>query len=164
MEPFAATISGSQFVVTGRVITSSPTYFQVSSPVTKLAWQRTKWGGSEDFIPYQARLGQATLDAEGNFTFRVSLQVRMMTTEYVSPSFRISSPGGVTSVELPLPKIVKKYKNCSQMSREFEGGVAKSAASKNKGKATKLDPIVSSKVLNLNKVLDTDKDGLACER
>lgn len=164
VEPFADTMSSSQFVVKGRVIASSPAYIPVSSPVTMLAWQRMKWGASRDFLPYQTTLGQATLDSQGNFTFRVSLSVRLMATEYVSPFFRISSPGGVTSMDLQLPEIVKKYKSCDLMSRDFVGGVAKSETFRNKGKKTKFIPFVSPKVYALNKALDADKDNLVCER
>ena len=164
IEPFAETISGAQFVVKGRVIASSPAYIPVSSPVTLWVWQRTKWGGTGDFIPYQARLGQATLDSDGNFTLRVSLQVRLMLSEFVSPYFRVSSPGGITTAELALPEIVKKYKSCSAMSVDFRGGVARSSAAKNKGAKIKFTPVVSSRIYALNKSLDTDKDGLVCER
>ncbi len=164
VEPFADTISSSQFVVRGRVIASSPAYIPVSSPVTMLAWQRMRWGGSRDFVPYQATLGQATLDSDGNFTLKVSLSVRLMTNEYVSPYFRISSPGGITTMDLQLPEVVKKYKNCNLMSMDFVGGVAKFETFTNKGKKTKFTPFVSPKVYALNKALDTDRDNLVCER
>jgi hypothetical protein len=57
-----------------------------------------------------------------------------------------------------------KYANCSALNKVYSGGVAKSATSKNKGGKIKLKPTVNAKVYDLNKSLDRDKDGLACER
>lgn len=58
----------------------------------------------------------------------------------------------------------RKYKNCAELNKVFSGGIAKSAGTRNKGKATKSVPYVSAKGYNLNKSLDRDKDGLVCER
>lgn len=63
----------------------------------------------------------------------------------------------------PAPKPVK-YKNCTALNVVYPGGVAKSASSKNKGGKIRLEQVVNSKVYELNKSLDRDKDRLACER
>ncbi len=64
------------------------------------------------------------------------------------------------------PPAVKpvKYKNCTELNKVYPGGVAKSAISKNKGGKIRLVQEVNAKVYDLNKSLDRDKDGLACER
>ncbi len=63
----------------------------------------------------------------------------------------------------PAPKPIK-YKNCAALQKAYAGGVALSSKSVNKGGKIKLKPTVNAKVYNLNKSLDRDKDGLACER
>jgi hypothetical protein len=70
------------------------------------------------------------------------------------------------SVITPQPKAPTpiKYKNCAALQKVYKGGVAISSKSVNKGGKIKLSPTVNAKVYNLNKSLDRDKDGLACER
>ncbi len=63
----------------------------------------------------------------------------------------------------PAPKPIK-YKNCGALQKFYAGGVALSSQSVNKGGKIKLKPTVNARVYNLNKSLDRDKDGLACER
>lgn len=63
----------------------------------------------------------------------------------------------------PAPKPVK-YKNCTELNKVYPGGVAKSASSSNKGGKIRFVQVVNAKVYDLNKSLDRDKDGLACER
>ena len=64
-----------------------------------------------------------------------------------------------------------KYKNCSQLSKVYPGGVAKTGGSnmtKSKGKLvpakSKKTALVDDVLYNLNKKLDADKDGVACEK
>jgi hypothetical protein len=57
-----------------------------------------------------------------------------------------------------------KYGNCAALNQVYKGGVARSAKWTNKGASLKLTPVVNEKVYNLNKGLDRDKDGLACEK
>jgi hypothetical protein len=57
-----------------------------------------------------------------------------------------------------------KFKNCAALNKVYSGGVAKSSSSVNKGGKIKQKPTVNAKVYDLNKSLDRDKDGLACER
>ncbi|MEN9953962.1 MAG: hypothetical protein RL028_564 [Actinomycetota bacterium] len=68
-----------------------------------------------------------------------------------------------TKTASPAPKPVK-YKNCTALNAVYPEGVAKSASSKNKGGKIRLKQVVNAKVYELNKALDRDKDGLACER
>lgn len=58
----------------------------------------------------------------------------------------------------------QKFKNCTALQKVFPGGVAKSTNSKNKGAKLRQVPTVDGAVYQLNKGLDRDKDGLACER
>lgn len=58
----------------------------------------------------------------------------------------------------------KSYKNCTELNKDYNGGVAESASTKNKGGKTKYKPHVSKELYNANKSKDRDKDGIACER
>ncbi|MFM1784314.1 MAG: hypothetical protein RLZZ579_591 [Actinomycetota bacterium] len=58
----------------------------------------------------------------------------------------------------------KKYKNCAQLNEIYAGGVSKSSKAVNKGSKLKFEQTINSKVYELNKGLDRDKDGIACER
>lgn len=59
---------------------------------------------------------------------------------------------------------VKKYKNCTELNKDYKGGVAKAASVQNKGGKTKYKPHVSKELYEANKNKDRDKDGIACER
>jgi hypothetical protein len=48
--------------------------------------------------------------------------------------------------------------------REFDGGIAKSASSRNKGVRARKAPTVFASLYNLNSKLDRDRDGIVCER
>lgn len=76
-----------------------------------------------------------------------------------------SSPSS-TPTPTPKPSAAgpKVYKNCTTLNKDYKGGVAKSAKSKNKGKATKFKPLVNSNLYEINRKLDTDKDGIVCEK
>lgn len=63
----------------------------------------------------------------------------------------------------PTPK-AQKFRNCSAMQRVFSGGVAKSVNTRNKGARIRQTPVVNAAIFELNKNLDRDKDGIACER
>ncbi|MEK3884506.1 excalibur calcium-binding domain-containing protein [Paenibacillus sp. PL2-23] len=58
----------------------------------------------------------------------------------------------------------KTYKNCTELNKDYPGGVAKSSSIKNKGGKTKYKPHVSSELYEANKKSDRDKDGIACEK
>lgn len=80
----------------------------------------------------------------------------------VGSNFPAPSPAPSKTAK-PAPKPIK-YKNCAALQKVYAGGVALSSKSVNKGGKIKLKPTVNAKVYNLNKSLDRDKDGLACER
>lgn len=56
------------------------------------------------------------------------------------------------------------FQNCKALNAKYPGGVSLSANAKNKGGKTKFKPVVSPDLYNMNKKLDRDKDGIACER
>lgn len=58
----------------------------------------------------------------------------------------------------------KEYKNCTELNKDYKGGVAKSASIKNKGGKTKHKPFVSAELYEANKTKDRDKDFIACEK
>ena len=57
-----------------------------------------------------------------------------------------------------------KYSNCTQLNKDYPGGVAKSKTVRNKGGNTKKTPTVNAKVYAENSSKDRDKDGIACEK
>ncbi|WP_172194306.1 excalibur calcium-binding domain-containing protein [Saccharibacillus qingshengii] len=58
----------------------------------------------------------------------------------------------------------QKYQNCSELNKDYKGGVAKSASVKNQGGKTKHKPFVSAKLYEENQKKDRDKDFIACEK
>lgn len=58
----------------------------------------------------------------------------------------------------------KVYDNCTELNKDYKGGVAISSSTKNKGGKTKYKPHVSKELYNANKKSDRDKDGIACEK
>ncbi|MCR2802726.1 excalibur calcium-binding domain-containing protein [Paenibacillus soyae] len=58
----------------------------------------------------------------------------------------------------------KTYKNCTELNKDYPGGVAKSSTTKNKGGKTKHKPHASKELYEANKKSDRDKDGIACEK
>lgn len=90
-------------------------------------------------------------------TLRFGGNVKAPSDSPLTVAFPVSTP---TS---PIPKPVK-YKNCTALNKVYPGGVAKSSSSTNKGGKIRLAQVVNAKLYDLNKSLDRDKDGLACER
>ena len=58
----------------------------------------------------------------------------------------------------------KEYKNCTELNKDYKGGIAKTSSVKNKGGKTKHKPHVSKELYEVNKGKDRDKDGIACEK
>ncbi|ASA20828.1 excalibur calcium-binding domain-containing protein [Paenibacillus donghaensis] len=58
----------------------------------------------------------------------------------------------------------KTYKNCTELRKDYKGGVALSSSTTNEGGKTKHKPHVSKELYNANKKSDRDKDGIACEK
>lgn len=59
---------------------------------------------------------------------------------------------------------LKKYSSCKALNKAFKAGVAKNKRSVNRGQVAKLKPIVNERLYELNRTLDLDRDGIACER
>jgi hypothetical protein len=57
-----------------------------------------------------------------------------------------------------------KFKNCTELTKTYPGGVAKNAKVQNVGGKTKYKPFVSAEIYKLHSKMDRDKDGIACER
>ena len=82
-----------------------------------------------------------------------------------------SATTGVARVAAPAPTVAKKpaakkYKTCVALNKVYKHGVAKKGAKDKvtgKKKAVK-NFTVDTKTYNLNKKLDPDKDGIACEK
>lgn len=58
----------------------------------------------------------------------------------------------------------QNLQNCTELNKDYKGGVAISSSTKNKGGKTKYKPYVSKELYNANKKSDRDKDGIACEK
>jgi len=71
---------------------------------------------------------------------------------------------GVITTTLQAPK---KYANCKALQKDYPSGVSRAVDVVDKGRkpgASGPLPIVNPDVYNLNKKLDRDKDGIACEK
>ncbi|WP_374703163.1 MULTISPECIES: excalibur calcium-binding domain-containing protein [Bacillus] len=68
------------------------------------------------------------------------------------------------NVEAKTPAAAKTYKNCTELNKDYKGGVARSSSDKNKGGKTKYKPYVSKALYNANKTKDRDGDNIACEK
>jgi hypothetical protein len=72
---------------------------------------------------------------------------------------------GLSSIDFTVAEAkTKKYKNCSELNKDYIGGVARSSSVKNKGGKVKYKPYVSKELYDANSRLDRDKDFIACER
>jgi hypothetical protein len=71
---------------------------------------------------------------------------------------------GLSSVTQAANTTVKSYKNCTELNKDYKGGVAQKAGVKNKGGKTKYTPFVSKELYDANKGKDRDKDLIACEQ
>jgi hypothetical protein len=58
----------------------------------------------------------------------------------------------------------KTYKNCTELNKDYKGGVARSSSVKNKGGKTKYKPFVSKELYDANTKSDRDKDLIGCEK
>ncbi|WP_129726162.1 excalibur calcium-binding domain-containing protein [Ectobacillus funiculus] len=70
----------------------------------------------------------------------------------------------VSSNNVEAAQKVKTYKNCTELHKDYKGGVARSSSVKNKGGKTYYKPYVSKALYDANTKLDRDKDLIACER
>lgn len=72
--------------------------------------------------------------------------------------------GGTISVPTSTDAAAKTYKNCTELNKDYKGGVAKDANVTNTGGKTKNKPTVSAELYKANASKDRDKDGIACEQ
>ena len=56
------------------------------------------------------------------------------------------------------------YKNCTELNKDYKGGISRSSSVKNIGGKTKYKPYVSKELYDANKKSDRDKDFIACEK
>lgn len=75
-----------------------------------------------------------------------------------TPQF-LTDPANPTNTANPI-----QFKNCAALNKIYPGGVAKSSNSRNKGGKIRLGQFINSRIYELNKGLDRDRDGLACEK
>jgi hypothetical protein len=61
-------------------------------------------------------------------------------------------------------KSIKKYQNCTELNKDYQGGVARTKDTVNKGGKVKYKPFVSKELYDANKSKDRDKDFIACEK
>lgn len=62
----------------------------------------------------------------------------------------------------PAPAGAKEYANCSELQKDYRGGVARQGAV-NQGGSTKYKPHYDDALYEANRKSDRDKDGIACE-
>ena len=82
------------------------------------------------------------------------------------PAVACISAAAVVGVTAPAGAAVKTFKNCTEMHKQFKGGVGKPGAvdkRKGGGKA-KYAPYRSTAWYNANVKSDADHDGIACEQ
>ncbi|MGN7476506.1 excalibur calcium-binding domain-containing protein [Solibacillus silvestris] len=89
--------------------------------------------------------------------------------KYISPilmSLALIGTVSISTIEVEANTKAKviEYKNCKELNKVYQGGVAKDAKVRNKGGKTKYQPFVSPELYKLNSKSDRDKDGIACER
>lgn len=69
-----------------------------------------------------------------------------------------------THIVLPASEASAKiFKNCTELNKEYPGGVALPGAI-NAGGTTKREPVYNKAIYLANKKSDRDKDGIACEK
>lgn len=85
--------------------------------------------------------------------------MRKIITSVLSLGLLFSISGGVEA-----NTVAKKYQNCTELNKDYKGGVAESSSAKNKGGKTKHKPHVSKDLYQANTKLDRDKDKIACEK
>ncbi|WP_431030476.1 excalibur calcium-binding domain-containing protein [Lysinibacillus sp. LZ02] len=71
--------------------------------------------------------------------------------------------GGTVNAPAQTDAATKTYKNCTELNKDYKGGVARDAKVKNIGGKTKYTPKISAELYKANASKDRDKDGIACE-
>jgi hypothetical protein len=92
------------------------------------------------------------------------LFLKNLFTILLSLGLIISISFGLSSTTEAAKPVVKTYKNCTELNKDYKGGVAQKAGVKNIGGKTKYTPFVSKELYEANKKSDRDKDLIACEK
>lgn len=131
------------------------------------AW--VKSGGSSDFSTKREYIFPVKFDKQ----LRMDEELKKILISGASESFekyleeKLAFEAIEAEKKLAAAKILKlqtKYSTCKNLNLNFKGGIAKSASSRNKGAKTKFRPEISAPGYQVNRSLDLDKDGIACER
>jgi len=72
------------------------------------------------------------------------------------------APRPTSAKPAPPPPAARTYANCTELRKDYPGGVARPGAV-NQGGATKNKPHYSAELYEANKSKDRDNDGIACE-
>lgn len=124
------------------------------------------WLGSDLFIVAN-RAAQLETSSEVKVSGMMLNSKMLLTTPTGLRVAKLAPGTDLTIVTKTLAKtfvVFKKFSSCSQLYALFRGGVRSSDKAKNKGKAVRQNPTTSLNSYNLNKALDFDRDGIACER
>lgn len=70
----------------------------------------------------------------------------------------------VLLISIPANAAPAKFANCAALVKKYPNGIALSAKSANKGNGPIAKPKTDKALYNANKKLDTDKDGILCEK
>lgn len=92
------------------------------------------------------------------------LRITLTACLVLSLSTAAAALTGTASAEAKAKTKAKTYKNCTELRKDYKGGVAISSSTTNEGGKTKYKPHVSKELYNANKKSDRDKDGIACEK
>ena len=71
----------------------------------------------------------------------------------------------VVGISPPADAAVKKFANCTEMNKQYKGGIGKPGAKDKRASGrAKYAPYRSTALYNANSKMDRDKDGIACEK
>lgn len=110
----------------------------------------------------QLHLSDGTIDGYDGYDAELTGLAPTATLEDFVPNTKIEwQANGVAQKPI---LVAYKFTTCAGLWATFDGGLAKSAKAKNKGKKAVRRATVSSSFYASNKALDKDHDGLVCER
>jgi outer membrane biosynthesis protein TonB len=151
-------------------VPSSVTYKTTSTSV-KLSWQKPVSTGNTNITGYRVNLTQ------GKTTRIINLPASStsLALSKLNPStkYEVSvAAHNVKGYSAVLTKTIKTpvlhYPSCKAVKKAYSGGIAKASITSNKvhGKSKALKGVVlhNSELYNANKKLDTDRDGILCEK
>jgi hypothetical protein len=115
--------------------------------------------------PLTNKLGFGAVDSTFNYP-NVLTVIAASTPEPVLSKAPEPSPSSTADATSGTGKALagKVFQNCTALWVKYPGGISSKKSNKNKGTKTAKKPAVSSSLYALNKKMDRDKDGIACER